>query len=107
VEEVNKLRQALRFTMRIFVVAVLLLFTTLLCAQSSPATPPQKLRSAVASHPEWPRAKPADVDTMGDIVRAFYSAISAPAGGKLENTSRDKERASVSKGVPSDPPSIS
>jgi hypothetical protein len=70
--------------MRIFVVAVLLLFTTLLCAQSSPATPPQKLRSAVALHPEWPKSKPADVDTIGDIVRAFYSAISAPAGGKLD-----------------------
>jgi hypothetical protein len=70
--------------MRIFVIAVLFLFTTLLCAQSSPATPQQNLRSAVASYPEWPSARPADVDTIGDIVRAFYSAISAPAGGKLD-----------------------
>ncbi|HEY6490597.1 MAG: hypothetical protein WCC26_13990 [Terracidiphilus sp.] len=70
--------------MRIFVIAVLLLFTTLLSAQSSPATSPQNLRTGVASHPEWPRAKPADVDTIGDIVRAFYSAISAPSGGKLD-----------------------
>jgi len=35
------------------------------------------------------RAKPADVDTIAEIVRAFYSAISAPAGGKLD---RDRLR---------------
>lgn len=70
--------------MRNFVFAVLLPFNTLFCAQSSPAIPPENLRSAVASHPEWPAAKPADVDTIRDIVRAFYSAISAPAGGKLD-----------------------
>jgi hypothetical protein len=34
--------------------------------------------------PGWPKANPADVATIEDIVRAFYSAISTPAGGKLD-----------------------
>lgn len=70
--------------MRIFVIMLLVSFMLLLSAQSSPVTPPQNPHSTIASHPEWPRAKPADVDTVADIVRAFYSAISAPAGGKLD-----------------------
>jgi|HubBroStandDraft_6_1064221.scaffolds.fasta_scaffold1450618_1 hypothetical protein len=74
--------------MPVFVIAVLILFTRLLSAQSSPATPPRNQHSAIA-HPEWPGAKPADVDTIAEIVRAFYSAISAPAGGKLD---RDRLR---------------
>ena len=57
---------------------------TLLSAQSPSAIPPQKPRPALSSHPEWPKANPADVDTIEDTIRAFYSAISAPAGGTLD-----------------------
>jgi hypothetical protein len=59
---------------------------TLLTAQTPSKTPPQGARSELASHPEWPKANPADVATIEDIVHAFYSAISAPAGGKLDQT---------------------
>jgi hypothetical protein len=49
-------------------------------AQSAPA----KIAPDIAAHPEWPKANPADVDTIEDTVHAFFSAISAPAGGKLD-----------------------
>ena len=53
-------------------------------AQNLSAIPPQTPRPALSSHPEWPKANPADVATIEDTVRAFYSAISTPAGGKLD-----------------------
>jgi len=55
-------------------------------AQNPPATTQQHAQSALASHPEWPKANPADVATVEDIIRAFYAAISTPAGGKLDQT---------------------
>ena len=57
---------------------------TLMSAQNPPAMPQQHVQSALASQPEWPKANSADVATVEDIVRAFYRAISAPAGGKLD-----------------------
>jgi hypothetical protein len=56
----------------------------LLSAQSPSAIPPQNPQAALSSHPEWPKANPADVATIEDTVRAFYSALSTPAGGKLD-----------------------
>ena len=53
-------------------------------AQSSTANPHPRTQSVLASHPEWPKADSADVSTISGIVGAFYSAISAPAGGKLD-----------------------
>ncbi|NYF80914.1 hypothetical protein [Granulicella arctica] len=53
-------------------------------AQSPSAVPSQKPQPALSSHPEWPKANPADVDTIEHTVRAFYSAISTSAGGKLD-----------------------
>ena len=38
----------------------------------------------IASTPGLPKADPADVSSILDTVKAFYSAISAPAGGKLD-----------------------
>ena len=55
-------------------------------AQNPPATTQQHAQAALASHPEWPKANPADVATVEDILRAFYAAISTPAGGKLDQT---------------------
>jgi hypothetical protein len=55
-----------------------------LSAQSPSATAPQTPQAALSSHPEWPKANPADVATIEDTVRAFYSALSTPAGGKLD-----------------------
>lgn len=53
-----------------------------------PAQRPSSFQSSkpkpeLAQHPEWPKADPSDVDTIEDTVRAFYSAISVPAGGKV------------------------
>jgi hypothetical protein len=57
---------------------------TLSTAQAPNAAASPRPRAAVASQPEWPKANPADVTTIEGIVHAFYSAISAPAGGKLD-----------------------
>jgi len=62
---------------------------TRLCAQSQPAGSPQGSRLDLSSHPDWPKAKQTDVATIEKTVRAFYDAISAPAGGKLD---RDRLR---------------
>ena len=62
-------------------------------AESPSATPPTRTSgssslprpsSVVASHPEWEKANPDDVGGIENIIRAFYSAISTPAGGKLD-----------------------
>ncbi|WP_089408400.1 hypothetical protein [Granulicella rosea] len=57
----------------------------LLAAQTSSAKP-QAPKPDLSAHPEWPKADPADVATIQSTVHAFYSAISAPAGGKLDRT---------------------
>ena len=62
---------------------------TRLCAQNQPAGSPQAARLDLSSHPDWPKAKQTDVATIEKTVRAFYDAISAPAGGKLD---RDRLR---------------
>jgi len=66
---------------RIVALSLVLCTATLACAQTaSPSKPQTKL----SEHPEWPKARPGDVDTIEDTVRAFYRAISAPAGGTLD-----------------------
>ena len=42
---------------------------------------------SIASHPEWPKAKPGDVDSIEHILAALYGSISGPAG-----QARDWER---------------
>ena len=69
--------------MRVFLLTLSLVSTTMMFAQSPSATPPRP-PSVVASHPEWPKANPDDVGGIENIIRAFYSAISTPAGGKLD-----------------------
>jgi len=44
---------------------------------------PSVVSRELQSHPEWPKAKPEDVQTIRAIVGAFFDAISAPAGGTL------------------------
>jgi hypothetical protein len=62
---------------------------TLSFAQGPSASPPQAHLADLKSHPDWPKAKQTDVATIESTVRAFYDAISAPAGGKLN---RDRLR---------------
>jgi hypothetical protein len=51
-------------------------------AQTAPAsTPaPKPPVGAIASHPETPKAKPGDVDSVEHILAALYGSISGPAG---------------------------
>ena len=52
-------------------------------AQSA-SLPKQSSQPDVASRPDWPKAKAEDVATVESTVHAFYSAISTPAGGRLD-----------------------
>ncbi len=51
-------------------------------AQTAPATttPLPLAPGAIASHPEWPKAKPDDVKSIDSIVAALYAVISGPPG---------------------------
>ena len=74
----------LEVVIRPFALCLILYPAPLLVAQKPFATPQPAVQSALASHPEWPKADPTDVATVEGIVHAFYSAISTPAGGKLD-----------------------
>ena len=41
---------------------------------------PKPLPSSIASHPDWPKARPADVQTVDGLIAALYDVISGPAG---------------------------
>jgi hypothetical protein len=49
-------------------------------AKPAPAPAPQPLIGSIASHPNWPVAKPEDVNSVGAILDAVYSVISGPKG---------------------------
>jgi hypothetical protein len=74
-------RTAKEFAIRFFSLILLLLCSSLGIAQSSSSSTPAPV---LAQHPGWPKAEPADVDTVEHTVHAFYKAISTPAGGKLD-----------------------
>jgi hypothetical protein len=79
----------MEFAMRPFALVLLLCSASSLSAQAPSSTPPPKLQLQLQQHPELPKANPADVDTIEDIVHAFFSAISAPAGGRLNRERLD------------------
>lgn len=56
--------------------AIFLLLPAAALAQTSKAPPP----TSIASHPDWPKAKPADVQSVDAILVALYDVISGPAG---------------------------
>ena len=56
--------------------AFLLLLAAPALAQTAKATNP----TSIAGHPDWPRAKPADVQSVDAIMAAIYDVISGPAG---------------------------
>ena len=51
-------------------------------AQTTPAPAPQPkpLQGSIASHPDWPKAKTADVESVDALMAALYDVISGPAG---------------------------
>ncbi len=79
----------MKFTIWVVTAFLTLSYPTLLFAESPSTSPPRAARLDLDSHPDWPKANQADVGTIESTVRAFYDAISAPAGGKLD---RDRLR---------------
>lgn len=47
---------------------------------TTPAPQPKPLTGSIASHPNLPHARPADVDSIGGLMAALYDVISGPAG---------------------------
>ena len=44
------------------------------------AKAPAPLTGSIAAHPDWPKANPADVSSVDNILAALYDVISGPAG---------------------------
>jgi hypothetical protein len=65
----------LRTSLRL-VLLCLLLPTISIAAQNAKAPLP----GSIASHPDWPKANPADVSSVDAILGALYDVISGPAG---------------------------
>jgi hypothetical protein len=55
--------------------ALLLLSVPVIAQSSKPALP-----GSIAAHPDWPKAKPADVASVDAILASLYDVISGPAG---------------------------
>ena len=70
---------------RSFILSLVLLSASVVAAQSMSAKR-QDSQPVLSSHPDWPKADPTDVAGIEDVVYAFYSAISTPAGEKLNQT---------------------
>ena len=71
--------------MRSLVLPLLLMSASLVAAQNKPSKP-QDSQPVLASHPNWPKASAGDVAGIEDVVHAFYSALSTPAGEKLNQS---------------------
>jgi hypothetical protein len=64
-------------------ILVLTLACTAAIAQQpspAPASAPKPLVGSIATHPEWPKAKPEDVKSVDAILAALYDVISGPKG---------------------------
>src|ERR1700734_470218 len=46
----------------------------------APAPAPPKVVGSIAGHPNWPVAKPADVNSLQAIIATLYTVISGPKG---------------------------
>ena len=65
--------------MRVCLVIATCVLCSTLSAQNASAPPAKPLVGAIAAHPEWPKAKAADVDSIDHILGALYDVISGPA----------------------------
>ena len=73
---------------------LLALASTVAIAQDKPSAPaptpaPPRLTGSIAGHPDWPKAKPEDVNSPEAILNAVYSVIS---GGKGQARDWDRMR---------------
>jgi hypothetical protein len=73
----------MEYIIRVLVLAAAICFANVSAAQSSSSISASKPQRDLATHPAWPKANPADVDTAIATVKAFYSALSTPAGSKI------------------------
>jgi len=60
-----------------FIFASCLMSASLLAQTTTPA--PKPTPGAIAAHPDWPKAKAADVDSVEHILASLYDVISGPA----------------------------
>jgi hypothetical protein len=51
---------------------------------SSPVKPPATPPLTIATHPEWPKAKPEDVASVDAIIAAVGDVLSGPAGSQID-----------------------
>jgi hypothetical protein len=66
---------------RLHYAAIVLLALTCLASSAQTAAPaPAPLQGDIAAHPNWPAAKPADVNSIDAIMAAVYNVISGPKG---------------------------
>jgi hypothetical protein len=79
----------MKISILVATVSLSVCYATPLFAQSPSPSPAQTHLPDLKSHPDWPKANPADVATIESTVRAFFDAISAPAGQRLN---RDRLR---------------
>jgi hypothetical protein len=86
---VNTIRRNVKMTAVLSFLALTLCTTNVQYAQLTPPISPPTPQPVLGPHPEWPKASGTDVDTAEDTVRAFFRAISAPAGGKLNRDACD------------------
>ena len=56
----------------------------LISGQTPATTASSHPRPELSSHPDWPKGSQADHAGPEAVVKAFFSAISTPAGGKLD-----------------------
>ena len=53
---------------------------------AAPAPQPKPLPSSIASHPDWPKAKKADVESVDALMAALYDVISGPRASRATGT---------------------
>jgi hypothetical protein len=70
-----------RMTRTPAILTALLCFTLSVCMPRATAqTAKALLPGSIAAHPDWPKASPADVQSVDSILAALYDVISGPAG---------------------------
>lgn len=78
--EDSSLRRFVRLLLIVVIVSTAA-YPALALPESNSADPPVR---DLQSHPNWPKARSEDTDTIDHITNAFFDSISAPAGGKLD-----------------------
>ncbi|HEX6494689.1 MAG TPA: hypothetical protein VF018_04345 [Acidobacteriaceae bacterium] len=64
----------------LFLLSLLVLVPVATTPQAGTQTAQAARPGSIAAHPEWPKANPADVQSVDAILAALYDVISGPAG---------------------------